>query len=80
MKTKVIRTGYERVELVLNRAGYPMGFVCKFRDTRSTKHPWKAHRYTGQHAGTCKVSRFLGSFYACEGGKAAAIQAVEFAE
>jgi hypothetical protein len=71
--TKVIKTGAERFELVFRNAGdeNAVGFITKFRNTRTDSHPWKAFVITGPHK-----SDFLGSYFPQEGGKDAAIAAI----
>lgn len=77
MKTQVIKTGRERVELVFTGSAAPAGYVSKLRDTRCESHPWKAYRYVPGVKGPqgLPVTEFLGSYYPEEGGKAAAINA-----
>lgn len=49
----------------------PIGLLMKYADTRTEKHPWKAFYPIGQNA------QMIGTFYPEQGGKKAAIQAVE---
>lgn len=49
-----------------------IGFISKFRDTRTTKNPWKAF---GQASGVVDPASFK-CFYPQDGGKAAAIAQV----
>lgn len=61
----------EGLWLVKNEDGRVLGFLTRFRDTRTETHPWKAFRGIGATA------VYLGAFYRAEGGQAAAIAAVQ---
>lgn len=69
---KAARNGSPALYLVFLPDGKEaIGMLEKYRDTRTDKHPWKAF------AGFGMSRTFLGSFYPNEGGKAAALLAIE---
>lgn len=70
VETKLLSTLHgEQTFLVIND-GKEIGFLTKYKDTRDTKHPWKAYKGIGWQ------SEFLRSFYPEQGGKESAIQAI----
>lgn len=55
---------------LVRRGEVLIGLLEKYPNTRTDTHPWKAYSGWGHRA------KFLGAFYANEGGKAAAIRAI----
>lgn len=55
---------------VVEHNGREVGFIKRYANSKTYTHPWKAFRGIGFSA------KFLGSFYAKEGGKRAAIAAI----
>jgi len=55
--------------------GVPVGFVRKFRDTRTDKNPWQAFLYDGEFVPGETSSTLIGSFY--EGGLNRAVEAIK---
>jgi predicted Zn-ribbon and HTH transcriptional regulator len=53
-----------------NGTDEPIGFITKFKDTRTDTNPWKAYVDIGVN------SKFIDSYYSEEGGKEAAIKAI----
>jgi hypothetical protein len=63
---------------VILRDGVPVGFVSKFRDTRTTTNPWKAFVYRGEFVPGETESALIEAVYR-KGvkGLRAAIEAIE---
>ena len=82
--TKVFKApkGSASLYLVKDDRGTPIGFLEKFRNTRTETHPWKAFRFEGYE----DRNHYLGAFYedgsvpqdgqTLFGGKKAALQAI----
>jgi hypothetical protein len=67
---KINKPWSKETVLLVRVDGVLVGLLTKFRDTRTVKNPWKAYAAVG-HA-----SKRIGSFYASDGGKLAALAAV----
>ena len=69
VELKKIKMGGIPFAFVVVRDGHEIGFITKYRDTRTETHPWKAFVGIGEH------STYLGAAYGSD-GKAKAIQAI----
>lgn len=69
VELKKIKISGAGMAFAIVRDGEEIGFITKYRDTRTETHPWKAFVGIGEH------STFLGVAYGSD-GKARAIQAV----
>jgi hypothetical protein len=68
----ITRRGSNETVFLVKRAGTPIGLVTKFRDTRTTKNPWKAFRLDGS-AEQARPNTMLGAFYGPTGKREALI-------
>jgi len=69
VELKKIKMGGVDFAFVVVRDGEEIGFITKYRDTRTETHPWKAYVGIGHH------STYLGAAYGSD-GKAKAIKAI----
>lgn len=63
-------TGKEIMLVMVSNRGIELGFLTRYRDTRTEKHPYKAFKGIGLKA------TFMGSFYPEDGGITSAIKSV----
>ena len=56
--------------------GVVVGFVTKYRNTKSEKHPWKAFGLVPTGAPITTCNPYYGAFYGVDGYKDAAVNAV----
>lgn len=66
---------YASAQALVIRDGKAIGLLEKYRNTASETHPWKAFFYSVPPGPNVKTE-YLGAFYAAQGGKRAAIQAI----